>query len=142
LAPVAYAGFSLSMAATRFVGDGFTRRFGPVRVLAAGGGLSAAGIAFACAWPAPIPVVLGMTVAGLGQANIVPLLFSAAGRVPGVAAGAGVAMAATMGYAAFLIGPPLIGFLADLIGLRAALLLLVASGLAIACGARIAAPQH
>ncbi len=141
-APVAYAGFSLSMAATRFVGDGFTRRFGPSRVLAAGGGLTAAGIALACAWPAPIPVVAGMTIAGLGQANIVPLLFSAAGRVPGVAAGAGVAMAATMGYAAFLIGPPVIGYLADLVGLRAALLLLVAAGLAIALGARIAAPQH
>jgi MFS family permease len=136
-----YAGFSLSMAVMRFVGDGFVRRFGPVRVLAAGAGLAASGIALACAWPSPLPVAAGLTLAGFGQANIVPLLFSAAGRVPGVAAGAGVAMAATMGYGAFLLGPPAIGFLADWVGLRAALLLLVASGLTIACAARTVAPR-
>jgi hypothetical protein len=129
------------MAVTRFVGDGFVRRFGPVRVLAAGAGLAASGIALACAWPSPLPVAAGLTLAGFGQANIVPLLFSAAGRVPGVPAGVGVAMAATMGYGAFLLGPPAIGFLADWIGLRAALLLLVASGLTIACAARTVAPR-
>jgi MFS family permease len=136
-----YAGFSLSMAVMRFAGDGFVRRFGPVRVLAGGAGLAASGIALACAWPRPLPVAVGLTVAGFGQANIVPLLFSAAGRVPGVAAGAGVGMAAAMGYGAFLLGPPTIGFLADWVGLRAALLLLVGSGLAIACGARTVAPR-
>jgi MFS family permease len=137
-----YAGFSLSMAVTRFVGDRFVRRFGPVRVLGAGAGLAASGIALACALPRPWAVALGLTLAGFGQANIVPLLFSAAGRVPGVAAGAGVAMAATMGYGAFLLGPPLIGFLADWVGLRTALLVLVASGLAIACSARTVAPRQ
>ncbi len=141
VAAAGYAGFSLSMAVTRFAGDGFVRRFGPVRVLAAGAGLAASGIALACAWPTPLAVTAGLTLAGFGQANIVPLLFSAAGRVPGVAAGAGVAMAATMGYGAFLLGPPAIGFLADWVGLRAALLLLVASGLAIACSARTVAPR-
>jgi MFS family permease len=140
-ASAGYAGFSLSMAATRFVGDGFTRRFGPVLVLGAGAGFAAAGIALACALPTPIAVTLGMTVAGFGQANIVPLLFSAAGRVPGVAAGAGVAMAATMGYSAFLLGPPLIGFVADWVGLRSALLLVAAGAVAIACGARTVAPR-
>jgi MFS family permease len=136
-----YAGFSLSMAVMRFVGDGFVRRFGPVRVLGSGAGLAAFGIALACALPRPWAVTAGLTLAGFGQANIVPLLFSAAGRVPGVAAGAGVAMAATMGYGAFLLGPPLIGFLADWVGLRAALLVLVASGLTIACSARTVAPR-
>jgi MFS family permease len=137
-----YAGFSLSMAVMRFAGDGFVRRFGPVRVLGAGAALAAFGIALACAWPRPWAVTAGLTLAGFGQANVVPLLFSAAGRVPGVAAGAGVAMAATMGYGAFLLGPPLIGFLADWVGLRAALLVLVASGLAIACSARTVAPRQ
>jgi MFS family permease len=136
-----YAGFSLSMAVMRFAGDGFVRRFGPVRVLGAGAGLAAFGIALACAFPRPWAVTVGLTLAGFGQANIVPLLFSAAGRVPGVAAGAGVAMAATMGYGAFLLGPPLIGFLADWVGLRTALLLLVASALTIACSARTVTPR-
>jgi MFS family permease len=136
LAAAGFAGFSLSMAATRFVGDRFTRRFGPVRVLAGGASLAAAGIAFACAVPHPFAVTAGLTLTGLGQANVVPLLFSAAGRVRGVAPGAGVAMAATLGYGAFLLGPPAIGYLADAIGLRLALLLLAAAALAIAAGAR------
>ena len=137
LAAAGFAGFSFSMAATRFVGDRFTRRFGPVRVLAGGAGLAGAGIALACAIPNPVAVTAGLTLTGLGQANVVPLLFSAAGRVRGVAPGAGVAMAATLGYGAFLMGPPAIGYLADAVGLRLALLLLVAAALAIAAGARV-----
>ena len=132
LAAAGFAGFSLSMAAMRFAGDAFTRRFGPVRVLAGGAGLAAAGIGLAVAVPHPIAVTAGLTLAGFGQANVVPLLFSAAGRVPHVSPGAGVAMAATLGYGAFLLGPPLIGFLADAIGLRVALLVLVLAALAVA----------
>ncbi len=135
LAAAAYAGFSFSMAATRFAGDAFTRRFGRARVFAGGAGLAATGLAIACAFPDPVAVTAGLTLTGFGQANVVPLLFSAAGRVPGVPAAAGVAMAATMGYGAFLLGPPLIGFLADAIGLRLALVVLVAAALAIVAGA-------
>jgi MFS family permease len=132
------AGFSLSMAATRFAGDAFIRRFGAARVLACGAGLAASGIALACAVPDPLVVTACLTIAGFGQANIVPLLFSAAGRMPGVAPGAGIAMATTMGYGAFVLGPPAIGFLADGVGLRLALLLLALCALAIAVNARAA----
>ena len=141
LASAGFTGFSLSMAASRFAGDVFVRRFGPACVLATGAGLAASGIALACAWPNPFVVTAGLTLAGFGQANIVPLLFSAAGRVPGVDPGAGIAMAATMGYGAFLLGPPAIGVLADAIGLRLTLLLLVGCALAIAASARAADPQ-
>ncbi len=135
-ASAAFAGFSLTMAAMRLAGDSVVRRFGRVRVLTGGAALSASGIALACAIPHPVAVTLGLTLTGLGQANIVPLLFGAAGRVPGVAPGAGIAMAATMGYGAFLLGPPLIGFVADAVGLRIALLILVAAALGIATGGR------
>ncbi len=102
LASGGLAGFSLSMAATRFAGDAFTRRFGPARVLVGGAGVVAVAITLACAVPDPLVVTVCLTVAGFGQANVVPLLFSAAGRVPGVAPGAGIATATTMGYGAFL----------------------------------------
>jgi MFS family permease len=138
LASAGFAGFSLSMAAARFAGDAFTRRFGPTRVVAYGGGMAAFGIALACACPNPFVVTASLTLAGFGQANIVPLLFSAAGRVAGIAPGTGIAMATTMGYGAFVLGPPAIGFLADAIGLRLALLLLAGCALAIATGARAA----
>lgn len=139
-ASAGFAGFSLSMAATRFAGDAVVRRFGRVRILGGSAGLAAAGMALACAVPDPIVVTAALTLAGFGQGNVVPLLFGAAGRVPGVAPGAGIAMAATMGYGAFLLGPPAIGFLGDAVGLRLALLLLVGCALAIAASARTAEP--
>jgi hypothetical protein len=63
--------------------------------------------------------VLGFALAGLGIANAVPLLFSAAGRVP--PAGPSLAAVFTVGYTGFIVGPPLIGFVADAVGLPAAL---------------------
>jgi MFS family permease len=138
LASAGFAGFSLSMAATRFAGDAFTRRFGAVRVLAGGAALAASGIALACAIPDPIVVTACLTLAGFGQANLVPLLFTAAASTPSIAPGAGIAMASTLGYSAFLLGPTAIGFLADAIGLRLALLLLAVCATAIAINARAA----
>ncbi len=50
---------------------------------------------------------------GLGLSNVVPVLFTAAGRTPGVAPGTGIAAVASCGYFGFLLGPPLIGFVAQ-----------------------------
>jgi hypothetical protein len=58
---------------------------------------------------------------------VIPVLFSAAGRTPGVSPGVGIAMVSNMGYAGFLLGPALIGLLASGVGLRLALLVLVVS---------------
>jgi MFS family permease len=58
---------------------------------------------------------------GLGIANVVPILFSAAARVPGVEPGHAIAGVATVGYLGLLAGPPLIGVVADAVGLRLAL---------------------
>jgi MFS family permease len=58
---------------------------------------------------------------GLGISNVIPILFSAAGRVPGVQAGTALAAVATTGYFGFVAGPPVIGLVADCSGLRLAL---------------------
>ena len=120
-----YAAFSLSMTMGRLVGDRAADRLGPARTLAASGILAMIGLGLAVARPDPILAPLGFAIAGLGLANIVPVLFSAAARVPGVAPGAGVAMVAVFGYAGALAGPPLIGFTAELAGRRPALSSLV-----------------
>jgi hypothetical protein len=88
--------------------------------------------------------VLGFGLAGLGLANAVPILFSAGARLPGVAPGVGVAMVATMGYAGFLLGPPLIGVTAEVAGLRWALLVTVPGLVVVAlAGTRlVAAPRR
>jgi hypothetical protein len=64
-----------------------------------------------------VAAVLGFAGMGLGLANIAPIVFSAAGREPGLAPGIGIAAVSTAGYGGFLAGPPLIGLVAEASGL-------------------------
>jgi MFS family permease len=119
MAAAGFATFSAGMATGRLVGDALVRRFGFEAVLRGGAALATvalAGFLLAGSIAVTLP---GLFLVGLGVANAVPLLFSAAGRTE--APGPAVAAVATMGYSAFLGGPPLIGFLADQIGLPWAL---------------------
>ena len=77
-----------------------------------------------------VPAVIGFAVCGLGIANAVPLLFSAAGRLD--PPGPSLAATFTIGYTGFIVGPPLIGLLADREGLPKTLALLVTAALAVA----------
>jgi MFS family permease len=64
---------------------------------------------------------------------VVPLAFTAAGRTPGVTSSVALGTATTIGYFGLLLGPPLIGFAAELVGLRGALaVIMVTSGLLVA----------
>ena len=69
--------------------------------------------------------MFGFACLGFGLANTVPVLFSSACKIPGVNPGTGIAGVATLGYLGFLIGPPLIGSVAEFLGLEKALLLIV-----------------
>ena len=83
--------------------------------------------------------VAGFALAGLGLSNLFPVLISSAARLPGIAPSAGVAMVATLAYAGGLIGPVLIGFGAEIVGLRAALAALILVGVAIGLAAALGA---
>ena len=124
-----YAAFSAGMVAARLAGDGWVKRFGRTRVLGWGAALAAAGMAMAMAMP--VSGSIGFALVGLGGANVAPILFSAAGRA-GAAASTGIATVATLGYGGMLLGPPVIGAVADAAGLRAALGALVAAMLVVA----------
>jgi MFS family permease len=131
-APIAFAAFALSMAGGRFLGDFLIARLGPVRMLRVSGALMATGIAVAGlvqTWPA---VLLGFATVGLGIANLVPILFGAAGRSHKNGAGPGLATVTTLGYFGFLSGPPLIGALAAVAGLPVAFATVIAFGAIIA----------
>ena len=131
----AAAGFavcSLMMAVGRFGGDRLANRFGPRQLLRAGGTLAAAGLGSGLLIGKPIPAILGFGLVGLGISNIIPVLFSAAGRIHGVQAGTALAAVATTGYCGFLAGPLLIGFAAESTSLPVAL------GIVSACCALIA----
>jgi MFS family permease len=113
-AATGFAAFSLAMAIGRFSGDRVRRRWGAVSLLRIGGLAAGLGMAIALTVPGVITSALGFTLFGLGLANMVPVLFGAAGRAQNVTAGLGIAAVATAGYGGLLGGPPLIGFLADL----------------------------
>ncbi len=132
-APVGLAAFSAAMIFGRLTGDWVVRRFGPSRVLLVGALAAATGYGFAIA--APVAGAAGFLLVGLGMANMAPILFSAAGRA-GTAASTGVSAVATLGYGGMLLGPPVIGVVADLAGLRVALALLVVAMAVMALGAR------
>jgi MFS family permease len=123
-AAAGYAAFSVMMVTGRLGGDWTIRRFGGALTLRLGAAAAAVGLALALSVAAPATAVIGFALVGLGAANIVPLLFTVAARSGAAAPGAAIAMAATVGYAGFLLGPPAIGFAADHVGLRLALAIL------------------
>ncbi|WP_145279463.1 MFS transporter [Tautonia plasticadhaerens] len=126
-AALGFAAYSLGMTAARFLGDRLSRAAGDAALLRGGAGLAAAGLGGALAMGHPIPAVIGLGLVGAGLANVVPVLFRAASRVPGVAAVSGIATTSTVGYLGFLAGPPAIGALADAASLPVALAMVVAA---------------
>jgi MFS family permease len=132
IAATGFAVFSLLMAAGRLTGDALALRLGPAWVVRGGGALVALGLAVAIASNIPIIAIIGFGMIGAGLACSFPLILSAAARTPGVAANTAIAAMATMGYTGFLVGPPLIGTLAEAVSLRGALGLLALVGVLVA----------
>ena len=106
-------------------------RLGNRRTLAGAGLLTAAGMALALATREPVFVVLGFLVVGVALSAVVPIAFSVAGDLAPARAGAAISVVTTLGYGGFLLGPVMVGGLAELFGLRTALGTIAAAGLAI-----------
>jgi predicted MFS family arabinose efflux permease len=128
-AATAFTGFSLGMAIARLGGDALNERLGAGSLLRGGMALVAVALGGVLLIGSAVPAVIGFALCGLGIANAVPLLFSAAGRLD--PPGPSLAATFTVGYTGFIIGPPAIGFLADRIGLPETLALLVLAALSV-----------
>jgi MFS family permease len=107
-----YACFSVAMALGRLTGDRLIARFGPVWAVRMGAALAVAGFLVVAFAPGALAALGGFVLIGLGASNIVPVMFSAAGRLPGTPPAIAIATATTLGYAGLLSGPALIGFVA------------------------------
>jgi MFS family permease len=118
LAAAGYASFALAEAAGRLAGSWLLAHLGQTRVLVYGGLVTCAGMLAAALSPVLPLALAGFALTGLGVANAFP---TAMARVGLLAGPNGVATASTLGYAGFLLGPPLIGFLATGLSLRVAL---------------------
>jgi MFS family permease len=125
------------MAACRFLGDRLVLRFGAARVMVLGGLGMFGGLMLAVLSTHFVLSACGFALIGLAAANVVPLIFAAAARMPGMSAGGGLATVATLGYAGLLLAPPLIGSIAAHTNIAVALGILSISGIIIAANAGV-----
>jgi MFS family permease len=127
-----YAMFTLAMTLSRFVGGPIVERLGDRRVLLYGGLLIAAGMTVVVLAPVPLLSALGYLLVGIGAANASPVLISVASRTPGVAPETAVALVATSISTGLLVGPPIIGFIAQATDLSTAMAIVGSFGLVVA----------
>ena len=138
LAGLGYAAFAVAMTGGRLAGDLIRLWLGERRVILFGGLIGAAGFAFVLLVPAAHVGLVGYFLVGVGASNIVPVLFSAAGRTKDMPPGLAITAISTLGYLGLLAGPALIGFVAHLTSLTFAFVLLSAALLAVAASYKVA----
>jgi MFS family permease len=124
LAAVAYTAFSSAMALGRLLGDHMAERFGPVRLVRVSAAIAAIGFAGALIAGQVVTAMAGFVLLGLGMSFVVPLVFTASSHLE--RPGPSLATVNSFGYFGVLVGPALIGGLADAIGLPGALGVIVA----------------
>lgn len=105
--------FAAAMTTGRLIGDRARAKYGDKKMLIAGTILSIIGLFLVLLKLHFVTVLIGFAIVGLGLSNIVPIVYSLSGDLEGIPTGVGIAMATTIGYSGFMIGPPVIGFLAD-----------------------------
>jgi MFS family permease len=137
IASAGYSLFALAMTVGRLSGTAVQERFGQTAALVAGGLVAAVGMLAGALAPTVWLVLVGFTVTGLGLANIFPVAIGRAGALSGAN---GVAAASALGYGGMLLGPPVIGFLAE--GLSLPLALATVSVLAALAAAVARAARH
>ncbi|HQS54778.1 MAG TPA: MFS transporter [Sediminibacterium sp.] len=126
-----YLLFMGAMATGRFISDRFTTRFGIKPILQASGALIATGLMISVLFPFLIPAGIGFLMVGLGVSSVIPLIYSAAGRSKTMNPGVALAAVSTIGFIGFLLGPPLIGSIAQMASLRWSFTLIACLGLLI-----------
>jgi MFS family permease len=119
------------MAVGRLGATAVIARVGERKTLLLAGGMTAFGMALALATREPVLVVCGFLVVGLALSAVAPIAFSAAGYTAPERAGAAISIVTTLAYGGFLLGPVLVGGLAEAFGLRTALLTIAVAGMAI-----------
>lgn len=131
MAALGFSVFSVAMVVMRLAADRLVQRFGPVLIARSGGVLAGCGVMLAVLVPVQGVILVGFAMMGFGYAVLFPLAFSRAANDGSLAPGAAIASVATLAYGGLLLGPVVIGFVADLTSLRVAFLILAALALVI-----------
>jgi MFS family permease len=118
LVTLGYASFMIMMAIGRFIGDFVLQRIGRQRTLQISGVLMFTGMAVSVAFPHIYTSTVGFMMVGIGVACNIPTVYSLAGKHATIPSGMAIAMVSTVSYLGFLMGPPLIGYIAEIFNLR------------------------
>ena len=118
LAVLGYTSFMIMMASGRFLGDGLINKFGRIRVMQISGIMISSGLFTAVFFPFLIPSTIAFMFVGLGVSTIVPTLYSIAGKHPTIPTGEALTAVSGVSFLGFLMGPPVIGYIAELSSLR------------------------
>jgi fucose permease len=119
LAAFAAGSFHGAMTIMRFFGDGIRDRLGAVTTMRLSGVVAFVGMLIGGFAPDAYVAIGGFALSGLGISNMVPIAFSAAGNLPGMAKGVGLSVVTIMGYSGTLFAPTLFGFVAEHVGFAA-----------------------
>jgi MFS family permease len=106
------------MAGGRFAADSIVTRFGVKHVLQFSGVISTTGLMLAVLFPNIYTATSGFLLVGIGVSSVVPLVIALAGKSKTLAPGVAIAAVSTVGFLGFLMGPPVIGFIAEAMNLR------------------------
>ena len=131
LVAAGYMAFLGTMALGRLISDYFTNRYGTTSIIQVSGCLIFLGLLIAVIFPQLYTGILGFLLVGAGTSSVIPLTYTEVGKNKHFSPGIALAMVGTLGYFGFLLGPPLIGFIADLLSLRASFTLVAFVGLTI-----------
>ncbi|WP_192346671.1 MFS transporter [Algoriphagus sp. Y33] len=131
LIALGYVAFMGAMASGRFITDKIAARFTKVAVIQVSGVLIFSGLSLAVLFPTVAVSTAGFLLVGLGVASIIPLSYSIAGRSKLYTPSVALALVSTISFFGFLLGPPLIGFIAELFNLKFSFALIAIAGLGI-----------
>jgi len=124
-----YLIFMTFMALSRFYSDKLVEHIGMKNMYFLGAGIVTVGMATVIIFPSYWPVLIGFSLVGIGVAAVFPMTFSLAGSSKKYSPGMAISIISTYGIIGMLIGPPLVGYLAHLIGLKYAFILFILCGL-------------
>ena len=124
-----YAAFMSTMAGGRFLGDWFINRLGNRMVLRVSGLLITSGLLLSVLFPALVTATIGFMLVGLGVSSVIPVVYSNAGKSADLSPSVALATVSSIGFIGFLIGPPIIGFIAEMFSLRWSFTLIALLGL-------------
>ena len=125
---IGFSSFAAAMVLGRFIGDQISLKYGVSTILILNGLLVGIGMLITLLFASVYLKIMGCFIIGIGISTIVPLIYSQAGSQKEIMPSIAIAGVSTIAYIGFLLGPVLIGYLSDFVGLDKALYLIVILG--------------